>query len=527
MGMTDNLKARANAGMERATNAWGALRGSPAQPAGAAPAAPSVDYSAYDQPTYQRQGAQFGQGKAFEFDANKFHMERGTGALRPNAPINPAQPMTPPQNMAGTYGSGGQPPAQTSKMGIAGKALAGAGSVLYGADAVNSAVKGDVGNAVGSAGMAAAPFAGPVGLGAMAVDGVSRATTGKSLTDWIGTAVAKAFGPAERPSTLTPEFQKVVDAAGGPEAYAAGKRAPAAAAAPAAAPVAATQLPTVQGFDAGTPEARGIRAQIADPKFTPAEGTGMFTNNSTGRAYRINAPAPTAPAEAKAPMSPRDAVIATLRNEMNTAINGRARRDAAGRLADFLDKEDKNALTRDTATRENAKFKAELGDKRMKDFNEQHVNNQFYTKDKDGKDVPDTVKNARLLDFMRQADPRFATESGMAEISQLSPQDRNKLVGELRRSFLEKEQVEEASNKGALFRKPGYSNQPVTLRGPAREATVGDIPDIGIGNYLWSNLPFTNRDVVDTDRGAVTAEDYIGDGEDSRTRRSKLYPGQK
>src|SRR5574343_290578 len=256
--------------------------------AAAGPASASVDYSQYEQPTYQRQSAQYGQGKAFEFDSNKYHVGRD-GALRPNAAIDPTRSMTPPQNMA----SRAAPTGATTGMSRAGKVLGGISSALYGVDAVDSALKGDTGNAVGSAGMAAAPFAGPVGLGAMAVDGVSRAATGKSLTDWIGTGVAKAFGPGES-SMLTPEFQKTVAAAGGADKYSASLRSPVAApgtmAASAAAPMTSPN-PTIQTFEPGTAEARTIRGQVAGTG-VPASGTGLIVNNSTGRAIRINAPTP-------------------------------------------------------------------------------------------------------------------------------------------------------------------------------------------------------------------------------------------
>lgn len=561
MGMTDNLKARAGVGAERVVNAWGALRGTQAQPA-AAPAEPTVQrgYPGVKPADPARAAAMFEVADARRnlmgeqqvrdhvnntmdrkapgwMDRSNQALERVQGAQQrvattsanlsatpltpqPPAPAAPA-PAAAPSRLARIAG----PAAGVLTAGVEGVSTArdvmtpgmtGLDQTARVAEGVGRTAGAIAGGALGASAGSVVPVVGT------AIGGIAGGALGYAAPDLVNKAVNYFTGGDTKLASETAAGLRRAGATTAAPTVAPAPVAPAVQAAPAAPAV----LPPVEDFEANTPQARGIRAQVADNKFVPTEGNGLFVNNSTGKAYRINAQ-PKPAEEAKPQQSDRDALVAGLRNEMATAGNGRARRDAMGRLAAVLDNEAQRDVARKNSERESAKFNAELGDKRMKDFNEQHVNNQFYTKDKDGKAAPDVVKNARFLDYMRQADPRFATEGGLAQIYQLSPQDRNKLVAEMRQSFEEKETVEQASNDSALFRKPGYSNAPVTLRGKPREAVAGDIPDIGIRKYLWSNLPFTNTDVVDTDRGTILAEDYVGDGEDSRTRRSKLYPGQK
>lgn len=230
------------------------------------------------------------------------------------------------------------------------------------------------------------------------------------------------------------------------------------------------------------------------------------------------------------PTQGKHVLVDSIEGEMMRRLNGvgtnlRGQREALGQLIDYRTKQADLNLRTSIAARDSMKFNSELGDKRMKEFQDQHVNNQFYTKEgKDGKTVPDAEKNARFLDFMRQADPRFATSEGVAELWQLPAQQRNRLVADLRKAFVEKEGVEATTNDTQWFTKPGLSNSPVKIQGAPREAVMGDIPKIGLKNYVWSNIPLTNRDVVDTTSGTLLAEDYIGSGEDSKARRAKLYP---
>lgn len=83
-------------------------------------------------------------------------------------------------------------------------------SAAYGYGAYSDAKKGDAGGAAGNAGMMAAPFAGPAGLGVMGADLVSNMATGKSLTDHIGTGVAYAHGKLfPNKSTLKPNYAEL------------------------------------------------------------------------------------------------------------------------------------------------------------------------------------------------------------------------------------------------------------------------------------------------------------------------------
>jgi hypothetical protein len=555
MAITDDLKRAARTGQERATAAWAGLRGQPPATTATPPAASTTPAPvAPGSTTYTRPGLTTSYGAAVG------------PQVPPSVPsgVSLETPQQAQARLAGMPSTPAVPGGAPGLMGRANAALAptasriggGVGAALEGASTIRDVatpgmtgidraarVGEGVGRTAGTiAGGALGATAGSAvpGVGTV-IGGLAGGALGYFAPDLVNAASNKVFGtntqlasdkaaslragaPAvlpRDPANPSPNAMPSVQTPAGAAAVATGNPSPAADPTPVA-------RPRFEAYAAGTEGARGIRRQI-DSNYVPGSGEGLISSSSGG-AVRIN-PEQSGGGAAPAPMSDRDVVVAGLRDRALNGRNGRARREAAQALGAFLNNEaGVNAQSaaagaaRSTADAAQARQNAELGDKRVKDFNEQFVNNQFYATNDKGVQVPDEARNAQFLDFARRRDPRWATAEGVAQINDLPPQTRSKLVADMRAAFVEKGVVEGAANERALFTRPGLSNTAVQIQGAPRESTLDDIPSIGLGGYVRSNLPFTDRNVVDTDRGAVLASDYVAeDTEGSLDRRRKLY----
>jgi hypothetical protein len=513
----DKLSEAAAKGREKMVGAMQSLRGAPVTAGGPAPAAPAIPSTASvapavsDTPAFQRPDV---------MERVEARRSQGTTPFRP-APFDPG---------AGRAGPRPVMDLATPEMkGLRTPAVS-AGSRVVGAARAVGGMPGLVGGAALAGGMAA---------GSKAVESI------------YGDVIDRAYG-----TTRNQVNQPLVDeiAAQNPNGKLATFLAGGNPNQATAAPVQTGNMENVfgpgpgdtAGFveDAATsrrifgPEAQRLAEGIRSGAISiPTErGTGaVVASDGSGGTVFERGGAGGGGSQGRPRLTPREVALQTLTNEASAdfgdpLVGRRGRRDAADAILDFEAAQDNTAATRAATAATSGKAVAELDDKRVKEFNEQFVNNQFSLQnvDKNGKvtQSPDIERNARFLDFARQTDPRFGSPEGILQLSKLSAQDRSKLVSDIRKRFVEKEQVEKVTNEGAFmkFDKPGLSNAPVQVAG-AREATVGDIPDIGLGNYIYSNLPFTNRDVVDTDRGALLAEDYIGDEtiEGGLDRRRRIY----
>lgn len=292
------------------------------------------------------------------------------------------------------------------------------------------------------------------------------------------------------------------------------------AAAPVMAPPQAAQTSHIETFSPGSAGARGIRGQINNG-YVPDAGGGLITNNSTGSATRINPPQPAAaaPAEAGGLDSVRAMLVKQATQDFGDPLVGRRGRAQAAEL--LLNDDAKRAelgLRTAQMSRQTMQQNIELDDKRMKDFREQHINNQF-TDPVTGK--PNQARNDQFLNFMRENAPRFGVD--LASLTKLDSQNREKLVGEMRAEFLKNENVNKSVNS-QWFGNPGLSNKAAQIN-TVRKSRWGDIGADGVGfRPLYDWLPRADDRVVDTSQGLVPAVDYIGDvtSEGSYDRREEL-----
>lgn len=487
----------------------------------------------------------------------------------------------PPNQPPGTVAAGGTP--ETPKPGIGGRiaalpgmqpvmkygglALKGAGVVggavgaaNAGADIVNNGA--NVDNTTSLAGnvvMGVAPFS-PVGVGAGAF--LAGKELGKRfMPDDTAIALAEGFNKlnpfadanANRTTgtlALTPEFQKTVDAAGGAEKYVSGIRGQAAGPATAA-PVAAPVLPPVQTFAPGTAEAKNIRAEV-EGTGVPAAGTGMIVNNSTGRAMRINAPAP-APAAAPDETAGMDPVEKLLFKRAQGLAKGDNRASANAFaatmqvLGNYRDNKERNDLARETNTASARRHADERSDQIVENFDKKLTANTYFKQDGENKGKPDEEKNARFAMYFREKNPQWATREGMVEFDKLSGPKRLKLLAEAKAGFDDVVHMEGIANNSMFSSKNrGTGNKDIEIGTPKIDAQgnvtgynpTGAIKKSGLGDILantgrghlgfrpiWEGLnPVGSGNIVETSEGPMWADEVIGDQKlpNSAARRTRI-----
>lgn len=537
MATLDYLKKKYQTGLEAGAKKLG-LKSGAISTGGAAPA--GIDYSAYDRPTaslgrdgkvVQNRVPSAPPSAAPAVEASKPGLLRGAIETTKKAGRYVGAGAGVGAGIYGVYKAGSDIAENGANLDnttdLAGSAVAGVGSAL--------SVPAAAGTALGALGAPVAVGAGSFlagkALGAGAVNFAADTDTGRSVIDRLAGTDKPALAnnaaldqvERENPNGELAKFRRGLAARDGvttttPPAAGAGtlEAAPTPAAVPAA--TAAPAVPRTQQLT--SQEVRGLNSgAINAAEYAPGTpGTG-FVTNSEGGGTRFNAQ-PVQTAQVAAP-SNTDTALARLREQAdNPQRFGQARAaKAAETLIGYETDLAKNATEAAKAKVAASGVDATLQDKRAKEFYDQFTKNAFFTKNEKGGDIPDDKTNTQFLDFARENSPYFQTAEGQASLFALSPQAQNKAITELRAKFVAKGNVE------AGQKKPGLSNRQVVVDG-ARESNQGDIPDIGIGNYLYSNIPFTNPNVVTTDRGAVLAEDFIGGPEQEGSYdRRELFDG--
>ncbi len=555
----DQLKQAAKTVGDRGAAAWAGLRGAQASvpPTTAAPAAttPDVDWSQYDKPPSQRRTASWQQRPAtnsFEYDSTKFHVGRD-GMLKPNAPIDPTKPMTmPADNVTPAQrlsGAPAQPAAPASKLAKGMRAVG-----RYGAPVIGAAVEGaNTYNDITTPGMTALDKTARVAEGAGRVAGsalgASLGATAGSVVPIAGTALGGAaggtlgyFAPdavnwvAKKLGLVDDSNQLASDRA----ASLRGARAsvPVAGAPAAQAPVAQAAAPAqnqdsdalppptprFEQFAAGTPGARGIRAQI-NSNYVPPSGGGLIMS-SNGNATRINPEETVAPAPVNV-----DPVASGLLANARSAGTPRAQREALTQLGAYQNQQRElglrvaaNQMAMQRFAASNSLDERKLADERVKDFRSQTLDKQFTGAD--GK--PDQQMNDKFANFVRENGPALVQgldpKDPIASISQLEGQSRDNVVAKLRAEFLTNQNVNASNNSGLAFN-PGETNKAISANN-VRKSRLSDIDWLGRGAGLRplydSLIPGVNDNVVETDVGVVPAVDYIGKGEGAYDRRELL-----
>lgn len=208
----------------------------------------------------------------------------------------------------------------------------------------------------------------------------------------------------------------------------------------------------------------------------------------------------------------------TLRGQDQQAFSDAQRQKlgVANTLADFDVQSQAAQGSKLRAQADMAKLQSEIGEKGFERFNKL-TDGLFQTTDADGKPTSDTQKAERFRSYIMGTDPK---NGGGVELFSLAPQEQAAAIQNLRTQF---EIQEERNASGGGF---GATTQN-TLDAPVatRDAALSDVFGRGLSakDYVYSNLPFTDNEVVQTQSGqSRLRSDYVGDDAD-RLRELQKY----
>ena len=143
---------------------------------------------------------------------------------------------------------------------------------------------------------------------------------------------------------------------------------------------------------------------------------------------------------------------------------------------------------------------------------------------------PDPAMREQFMDFVAATDPPFLKkEAGVESIKDLfalSPQEQMAAVQKLK-TMMQMQQARNASvGAGTLLNDGPQQVGFDAPKGEARDAAWGDVwnSNLGLGQYLYSNLPFTDNRVQPLASGSVVPYDeYVGNSLDrEKARKSSL-----
>lgn len=212
-------------------------------------------------------------------------------------------------------------------------------------------------------------------------------------------------------------------------------------------------------------------------------------------------------------------------NEARAAEMGEADRNATQRRGQDIDAEtrmyDTDARSRDSALRNKtllesaelnanarlsaASTRASVQQRQLenaaaeKGYNRytQAVDGMFTTVGEDGKPVVDTAGRNRFLSFVQGSDPRV-TGLDPSKFNDMAPQEQMAMLQEFRTMY----DINEARNATA-DRGHGTVSNRMTAPTALRDAAFSDVANNGLPltDYIWSNLPGTNPNVVQDETG--------------------------
>lgn len=188
----------------------------------------------------------------------------------------------------------------------------------------------------------------------------------------------------------------------------------------------------------------------------------------------------------------------------------------ANTLADY-DVQGQTAQAQNLRARAEAqKFQSELGEKGFERFNKL-TDGLFQTTDEDGKPTSDTAKAERFRSYIMGSDPK---SGGGVELLNLSPQEQAAAIQNLRTQFeIQEQRNAEGGGFGAM------TQNTFDPAAETRDAALSDVFGRGLSakDYIYSNLPFTDNEVVQTQSGqSRLRSDYVQDDAD-RLRELEKY----
>ena len=144
----------------------------------------------------------------------------------------------------------------------------------------------------------------------------------------------------------------------------------------------------------------------------------------------------------------------------------------------------------------------------------------FTVKDKDGKQTVDKAAQERFRSFIEGSDPQAGKK-----FAQMGPQEQQVLLQNFKTMFDMNEARNKTAQSGSWPSGTGGVTNRMDMPTDVREATWNDYwnNNLPLKDYLWSNLPGTNRNVVVTESGQPTLySDYTSTGGERDLDKEKI-----
>ena len=134
------------------------------------------------------------------------------------------------------------------------------------------------------------------------------------------------------------------------------------------------------------------------------------------------------------------------------------------------------------------------------------IGQMFTITDKDGKQTVDKAAQERFRSFIEGSDPKAGEK-----FASMSPQQQQVLLQNFKTLYDMNEARNKTAQTGSLPSATGGVTNRMDMPVDVREATWNDYwnNNLPLKDYVWSNLPFTNKNVVQTESGQpVLYSDY-------------------
>lgn len=134
------------------------------------------------------------------------------------------------------------------------------------------------------------------------------------------------------------------------------------------------------------------------------------------------------------------------------------------------------------------------------------IGQMFTVTDKDGKQTVDKAAQERFRSFIEGSDPKAGEK-----FASMAPQQQQVLLQNFKTLYDMNEARNKTAQTGSLPSATGGVTNRMDMPTDVREATWNDYwnNNLPLKDYVWSNLPFTNKNVVQTESGQpVLYSDY-------------------
>ena len=213
-----------------------------------------------------------------------------------------------------------------------------------------------------------------------------------------------------------------------------------------------------------------------------------------------------------------DADARNITSRSNAAMQSSTLRDnaqlsARTSLVDTLGRMEQNRATISSQTQaaqlkalQDAQKVAREGEEKGFDRYTGAIGQMFTVTDKDGKQTVDKAVQERFRSFIEGSDPKAGEK-----FASMPPQQQQVLLQNFKTLYDMNEARNKTAQTGSLPSATGGVTNRMDMPVDVREATWNDYwnNNLPLKDYVWSNLPFTNKNVVQTESGQpVLYSDY-------------------